>query len=943
MGFLDLFRPKWRHSDANVRAEAVRALAADDAAILKQVVQQDTDPRVRRIALKKIADAELLSELAEHDPDEGLRRDAAEKAGEMLLDVALADKDETRSLTAVDRLTAQRALSEVACKGAFDTVRQSALERLTDARALSEVARRSDDPRLRLQAVDKIDDGAVLRELAAGEVGKEVALAALDRVSDAAALEQVVRRAKNKAVRAAAKDKLEAARPRAAAPAPAPAGKAGTAAPRKDASQAEREELCRRLEVADDYDDAEEQIAMARARWQALGTLPSSDAAQKRFERAVARYLERRDVHMRKVQKAQGSVRKTPLIAPAPTPAPAPVPAPPSPEELARREAAAVARRAQEEIEAAARAAEQAERDAERKHRDEVRAKRDAERQERQAVQQQKIKEDEEKRAADQKVRSEQQQQNLVRATEQTEKLEALLAAADLKVKQAEQALKQAHDVFVAANPLPREKAQALRGRYDDARAKLVIRLHELREGEDWNRFANVPKLEALVGKVEAALAAYEEAKKAGTIVVSSAPAESAPDGKSDGDGDGAQPDAAAAPPPERIDPRDVAAYLKDLQAAWKAVGPAPKEKSEALWQRFKTASDALYSLTRAATDEERTQNLKKKEQLCERAEALRAGLGEGTDWRAVGDELKALQADWKASGPTPTKEQADALWTRFKAAADFVFDQRKARFAELDGERVENQRKKEQLCQKAESLLYSNDWKATSDLIKQLQADWKAIGPAPKEQNEALWQRFRGACDKFFERRKVAFDKQDEERAENQKKKEALCQKAEALVDKAEEDEVAAQAEIKQLQAEWKRIGPVPKEQNEVLWQRFRGAADLVFQGGRPVVPVEEAPASGEPPRKFANKLQLDGLLEKMQGGAGAGPKKSGKAARPVPAPVAAPAEDAAPAAAEPAVAAGSASAESPTWEQDTASGWEEIEQVISSGQTPQPESEKK
>ncbi|MFO0579881.1 MAG: DUF349 domain-containing protein [Polyangia bacterium] len=935
MGLLDLFRPKWKHSDATIRLEAVKALISEDLPILTQVLRHDRDVRVRRAALKKVQDAELLSELADKDPDEALRRDAADKASELWLDAALDKDDEALALSAVDRLLGQRALTEVACRAHFPAVQKAALALLKDKdkddRARAEIARRSDDPALRTAAAAAIRDEEVLRDLLCADANRELLLSLLDRVKSPEALEQIARRAKVKAVAKAARERAEAGRPRgpvtapASANAAAPAGtKAGKAAA-PAAAVSPREELCRRLEAAaktQDFEDADDFLTGLRAEWQKLGPLPSSDALQKRFERAAARYNERRDAFQKKLQKQRG-----PQQQPAPVKAPVVAPpAQPSPAELARREAEAQRKREREREEEERRAAQQKERAEEQQRLDAQRALRDAERKVQKAEQEAQLRANEEKRAAEQKERDDKQQQNLQKAVAECQKLEDLAQREEVTVKQAEQGLKQAHEVLVAANPLPRTDAHKVRARYDAARAKLVIRLHELREREDWLRFSNVPKLEALVQHAEQLLAAAGH---------------------------------------EDADHNKVAAALKALQAEWKTVGPAPKEKSEALWQRFKSLCDQIYERTKTASDEERAENLRKKEELVAQLEGISQKLESISDWKATGEAVKKLQADWKALGPVPgaQREQAEALWTRFKAACDAFFEKRKGHYAELDEDRAQNQRKKEELCIRVERLAIapSADLKAAAEQIKRYQAEWKEIGPAPKEHNDELWQRFRKACDAFFDKRKAAFAAQEGERLANQKKKEALCEKAEELARREDANQDAVESELKQLGAEWKRIGPAPREVQEELWQRFRKAADAVFGRGREA--IELPPDTGG---RFENKA-LAGLAARLQASdaagtdadadseepADTGKRTAGKARSELAARLeisdaagtdAAQAEDSGadepPArAAKESESAVSPSAISGSWVEAANSEWGEIDERISSGLTPQPD----
>lgn len=894
MGLLDLFRPRWKHSDPSVRAEAIKDFSPDDLPRLAQVARHDSDPRIRRIALKKIADPDLLGEVAKSDPDEGLRRDAAEKASELLQAVALSGENESRSIAAVARLATPRALVDVACKAALAAARKAAFERLSDDRSFAEVARRGGDSELRLRAVDRLSSPESLRDLLLADVNKEIATRALGRIAkdQRELLTELAQRAKSKTVRSAARERLGMGVVKTE---PAIAAVAKNQAPATNVTNERRELLCQRLEVAakssdpEDYADADDVLAQARAEWQAVGgEVPS--ALRKRFERATSRFQERRDALVKKQQKAQAATVKVVELPPPPR-------REPPPEKVAEKAPEKAAEKAPEKLPEPPREdPEEAKRIAA------ARLRREEERKQREAEQAERLRADSERREAEEKRRLEEQQANLSRVEEHSSRLEKLAQEESLRPKQVEQALKQAHEAMVGANPLPRDRASAARQRYDAARAALVIKLHEAREREDWQRWSNVPRLEALVQKVELLAQALEEGAAR----------------------------------------NEVAGFLKQLQGEWKAVGPAPKDKSEALWQRFKEKGDQIFEKLRSATDEERTTNLAKKEALCQKVEALLATLGapaqEGQaaqppaaepDWKAVGEQLKALQADWKAAGPVPTKEQADALWTRFKTSADKVYSEQKAHYAELDEERAENLKKKEVLCQKAEAAVHSVDWKGTTELLKSYQADWKAIGPAPRArqaEHEALWQRFRTACDKFFERRSAAFEKLDGERLENLKKKEALCEQAEALLAKEDLDQEAGESEMKRLQGEWKRIGPVPQQQSDALWARFRGTADKVFDRGRQQetmpIPDESHP---EPKAKWSHKLPLAAALAKLQGGAATDAVET-----------------------KPTSDEAGASSASPdprvneSWENETASGWEDIDRVIS-GQTPEPGSDGK
>ncbi len=380
--------------------------------------------------------------------------------------------------------------------------------------------------------------------------------------------------------------------------------------------------------------------------------------------------------------------------------------------------------------------------------------------------------------------------------------------------------------------PALRPRVTAVQARLDAARQKIVVLQAERREAEDWRRWANVPKLEALCVKVEALLVAVMESSD------------------------------------ETLRPAQSVA-LRALQSEWKQVGPAPKLKSEALWARFKKTADEVYARSRGQAvvpEGDLAANLVKKTELADRAVVL----AESSEWKASADAIKTLQKEWKEIGPT-SRADGDAVWKRFRAACDKFFARQKEHFGELDGDRAQNKTRKEELCVEAEQLAKSSDWKMAGDRLKQLQREWKSTGPVPRADGDALWTRFRAACDQFFARQKEHFGHADEERTDNLRKKELLCEKAEALA-KADDAVVLddnSQRQVRALQADWKKIGPAPRDHAEAVWKRFRTALDTFFERKR----VEEkGPAIEELPPEvqatlgvggFANKLNLDGVLK--------------------------------------------------------------------------------
>lgn len=264
---------------------------------------------------------------------------------------------------------------------------------------------------------------------------------------------------------------------------------------------------------------------------------------------------------------------------------------------------------------------------------------------------------------------------------------------------------------------------------------------------------------------------------------------------------------------------------LKKMQAEWKKLGFAGKFFDDVAWGRFKQAVDTFY-------ERRRTYFARRKSELCSQAEVL----NKSDKWKEAEEGLKQLQSEWKQLG-SAGKEFDEAIWIRFKNAIDTFYQRRKAYFAQKEREYEENKRKKEQLCREAESLTYSTDWKKAGDAFKALSDRWKSTGSAGRDHEEKLWQRFKSARDKFNERRSEYFNHQEREQLENLDCKLRICAEAENLSSigaRIAGDIRDSVQRIKQLQADWKTIGYVPRDRREEVQTRFRQACDKVFEWDR-------------------------------------------------------------------------------------------------------------
>ena len=269
------------------------------------------------------------------------------------------------------------------------------------------------------------------------------------------------------------------------------------------------------------------------------------------------------------------------------------------------------------------------------------------------------------------------------------------------------------------------------------------------------------------------------------------------------------------------------------LTENWREIKPIARAESNSLWQNYHFLVEKFFDKVRINNELRELdykKNLEEKLQLCEKAESLLAEESIGK----ASKELHDLHDRWKEIGPV-AMDKKDEIWDRFKAASDAIAQKRKDYYDSLQAEMEQNLLAKRALCEKAEALLtqaYQNakEWNAASDQVDELMKLWKSIGRAPGNENDAVWERFRGSLNTFFEEKKAFFRKIRDEQTNNYNLKVDLCVRAENIAQQRL-DYRAATADLLKLQQEWKAVGPVPMRLSDKVWKRFRAACDAFFQ----------------------------------------------------------------------------------------------------------------
>jgi hypothetical protein len=777
---------------------------------------KDPDPQVRRAAVRQLADPALLTDLCRTDPDGPVR----EAAAAALLSLALDGTDEAAGTTAASAIEDPKLIAQVARSGVHESVSRAALLRLHDLKALGSIARHGRHALVRLDALDRLVDhpataAAIREELCAVALKSphdDAALSALEHLTgserfalpgeaagaasspapDADFLNEVAGHGKSRAVvrraRALLHDRQESETGRAVRPKTDRRRQLRLCEEAESfARSADCEPLAQRLSAAHDAwtdlvpgvdDDLDERFQAA------------IQAARERLKRNQAAREERlRHDESARAHRERHTAPRLALIAAveAARGEDAPRLLDDACWEWNRLEAPDSTRPAdaiEAEVLAEARALggrfDEARKACQCRYETFVRDREQARQQE-------------EKEAA--RRDSEQKQQeaarekrnNLERLQKLCERAERLLESASLSLKKADPILREVRAALDDLPPVPsRRDHERILDRLKAARAGLAPRAQELREGEKWKRWANTNVQEELCARAEALLLIDD-------------------------------PDAAAR-------------RLPDLMERWKTAAEAEPDRSQALWQRFKAAADQV----RARQESLQASNAEKKVALCDRAEAL-AG---STDWIGSAEAIKGLQVEWKTIGQAG-RGQEKALWERFRKTCDRFFTRRDDDRTRRKEEWARNLEAREALCARAEALADSTDWKTTAAEIKKLQIDWKAVGPVRPNRSEAVWQRFRAACDRFFERYKRR-DQIDRELLAAAR--EGICRDLEALLPDPGGAAAAATAPsdpppagglvtgIESAWTRWQKSPPLPREQAAPLAERFNRALDALI-----------------------------------------------------------------------------------------------------------------
>ncbi len=281
----------------------------------------------------------------------------------------------------------------------------------------------------------------------------------------------------------------------------------------------------------------------------------------------------------------------------------------------------------------------------------------------------------------------------------------------------------------------------------------------------------------------------------------------------------------------ENSDISEAFKHLQLLHARWKEIGPIGKEQKESVWERFKEATNKINDSYHSFFEElkkEQENNLKLKEELCEKAKATAEGEYKTiNEWNSAAQMLIDLQEEWKHTGLVPIRER-NRIYKKFRSFCDIFFERKREFYKILKTEQENNLKAKIALCEKAEALQNSTDWKLTTEKLIALQKEWKKIGGAPQKYSNKVWNRFRAACDLFFNNKSAFLKNIDSEQEKNLELKKVLLEEVKQFI--PSDDNEATLKQLKEFQTRWSAIGYVPIKEKESIQEEFRKSLNAHF-----------------------------------------------------------------------------------------------------------------
>ena len=282
------------------------------------------------------------------------------------------------------------------------------------------------------------------------------------------------------------------------------------------------------------------------------------------------------------------------------------------------------------------------------------------------------------------------------------------------------------------------------------------------------------------------------------------------------------------------LEPSVITAFhrLQKLHEQWREIGPVANEYKDQLWDRFREASSKINKRHQEYFDalkEEQKKNLDLKTELCVKAEELvTAPPVSRKAWNKASEQLIEIQKVWKTIGFAPKKDNTK-IYERFRNACDRFFENKRNFYLQIKAEMETNLQLKNEICALAESMQDSEEWKKTTDELIALQKRWKEIGPVARRHSDAVWKRFRAACDHFFERKAAHFSTIDTQYEENLKQKQALLEELKAFVEREDMTNDGFET-LKEMQRRWSEIGFVPIKQKDAIQSEYRKVVDAAF-----------------------------------------------------------------------------------------------------------------